>query len=361
MTTSHRFLPSFDLAKDDPRIIHGDFLSRNEDLYFEEPQIFQKVEDVKVTPNNTVTSLQHQHREKRREGALDYYAVTMQNNAQYDLVKATPRNPETEVGVTATTAWLTGTNGLNKRNLIAQMNAGMPASLLSTARQAGYKPSLEQAAHNQLAIMRTLADNDFSLDPQNITISGISRGSMVGIGMNALAERHDWNVMYSDLTVPCFPDKLNPKEFKKYSKLLGSEVLALVGIFSIPPSTLRHYAGTVDLSRSGLRYAVNTIGELTSGNAGKLADSMPEDTSAYILGFEGDVMSDIHKYEERLSNHPNIVFDTREKGAHAAFLHEDIHQEYRKRIARLPHEIEQAKSNQRTKLGRASIERLVAV
>lgn len=346
------------LPADDPRMQYGDFLSQNEDLRYEEPQVLEKVEDVKIIPNNSVASLEHVHQERIGHGELSYYAVTMQNKAKYDLVTARPRDPKTNVSSTATTAWLTGIHGLNKRILLARMDAGMPASLLSTARHAGYKPSLEQAAHNQLSIERCLAENDPERDPHNLTISGISRAAMIGIGMNALAERHDWNVMYSDLTAPCFPERLDLRKAQKYSSLLGRETLALMNLFSIPPRTLRHYTGTVDLSPAGLRYAISTIGELTSGNAGRLAASMPEDTSAYILGFEGDVMSDIHEYERRLENHPNVVFDTRKKGAHAAFLHEDVYQQARRRMLHLPEELETAKVNGERKLARASIERL---
>lgn len=360
MKTANRLERYFLLPDNDPRMKYGDFLSQNEDLQYEEPHVFEKVDDIKIIPNNKVTSLEHQHHERVTDGELDYYKITMQNNAMYDLITAHPHEQKTDVSMTATTAWVTGLDGMNKRILLAQMKAGMPASLMSTARQAGYKPSLEQAAHNQLSVARCLAENDPRIDAENISVFGISRASMAGIGMNAVAEQHDWNVMHSHFIAPCFVDRLNGRDMRKIHTLIAREALALVNMRSIPLPTLRYYANTVDISPAGIRYAINTIGELTSGNAGRLADAMPKDTSAYILGFEGDIMSDIHAYEKRLENHPDTVVDIREKGAHATFLREDIYQETKTRFHNLPEELNLAKQTGQTKLARASIERLAA-
>lgn len=352
------FVRPFRLSKKDPRIQYGDFLSKNEALRYEEPEILDQVDDIKVIPNNSVKFLELLKRERFKSGEVERYEVTMQNGAMYHLLNATPHEPETDVSITSTTAWLTGLDGMNKRILLAQMNAGMEASLLSTARQIGYKPSLEQAAHNQLAIAKHMAEVSPSRDDDNFVVHGISRAAMIGIGINALADRHDMNVMHNTLIAPCYPAPLSLKNISKYSHIIPDEIIAVAGMLKIPPQTLRHYVSTLDISPEGLRYAVATIPELTSGNAGKLADAMPEDTSAYIMGFEGDAMSDIHEYERKLQNHEDVVFDIRSGGAHASITHESIYQEYKRSLQTLPQEVEFAKTQGHHKLGEAAIQRM---
>lgn len=360
MNSPLELLRPLQLGKNDPRIRHGDFLSKNEALRYEEPELLEPVDDVKIIPNNSVAILELLKKEKLKNGEVSRYEVTMRNGARYHMLNAVPHEPQTDVGISSTTAWLTGMDGMNKRILLAQMNAGVEASLLSTARQAGYKPSLEQAAHNQLAIAKHLAETSPTRDRENLIIHGISRAAMIGIGANALAAEHDWNIIHNSLMVPCYPTGLSLKHLPRYSHIVPDELRAVAGMFAIPPRALRHYVGTLDTSREGIRYALATIPELTSGNAGRLADAMPEDTSAYIVGFEGDVMGDIREYQRRLHNHPDIVFDVRSGGAHASVTHENIYQEYKKSLELLPEEIEHAKSEGRQKLGRAATLRMVA-
>lgn len=350
-----------------PRFIDGDFLSQeiDEPLQYQsqEDNILEPIDDeALITPNNSVASFKHLGEQRRRAGLITKYEVTMQNDARYYLLHGTPKNPKTDVGITQTTPWITSLGGLNRRILHSQLDAGMYSSLLSIAQQAGYKPSLEQAAHNQLAIERFLAENlDHGRDPDNLIVKGISRGAMIGIAMGALAKKHDWEVMYSDLTVPCFPNKLDT--FKTASKLpamVRDEITSVANLRNIPLRALRHYIGTLDTSPAGIRYALATIPELTSGNAGKLADSIPEDASAYIVGFEGDVMSDMEEWHRRMEHHPNVIVETRPGGAHANCFHEDIYQESKQRMDELPWHINKAKANKETKLGRAAVEQLLA-
>lgn len=366
MKLHSRFTTPLELLPNDPRMRSGDFLLQEaeEPLHFQPPidNVLDPVDGALIIPNNTVAGLKHLGEQRRKSGVVTKYEVTMQNNARYFLLHATPKHLKTDVGITQTTPWVTSLGGLNRRVLHSQLDAGMYGSLLSIAQQAGYKPSLEQAAHNQLAIERFLAERvDHERDPDNIIIKGISRGAMIGIAMGALAEQHDWKVMYSDLTVPCFPNKLDALQTAgKLPAMFRDEVAALMNLRNIPLRALRHYTGTLDTSREGLRYAIATIPELTSGNTGRLADSIPEDASAYIIGFEGDVMSDMEEWERRMKDRPNIIVDTRLGGAHATCFHEDIYQESKTRMFELPRHINTAKANQQTKLGRTAIEEMLA-
>lgn len=356
-------LPRFNL----PRVANGDFLSQNsdsEELYFqpERDNILDSVDGRLIIPNNSVAVAEHLGEKRRASGTIAKYAITMQNGARYFLLHGTPNSPSTDVGITQTTPWITGLGGLNRRVLHSQLDAGMYSSLLSVAQQTGYKPSLEQAAHNQLAIEHFLAENvDKERDKNNLIIKGISRGAMIGIAMGALAEDDEWNILYSDLTVPCFPNKA--KLFKTAGQLpemTKNEVTSFVDLRRIPVRALRHYAGTLDLSPNGLRYALATIPELTSGNAGRLADSIPDDAAAYIVGFEGDVMSDMNEWQRRMDHHENVVVEVRSGGAHADCFHEDIYQESKDRMHELPAHINEAKANKQKTLGRAAVEQLAA-
>ena len=358
MNSPLNFVRPLGLAKDDPRKQRGDFLSKNEALRYEEPELLETDGDLKIIPNNSVKMLELLKRQRFNSGQVSRYEVTMRNGARYHILDAHPHEPTTDVSISSTTAWLTGIDGMNTRFLLAQMKAGIPASLLSTARQAGYKPSLEQGAHNQLAIAKHLAELSSERDEVNLALFGISRAAMIGKGANALAEQHDVNIMHSTLLGPCYPRPFSLSQLGRYSHIVSDEVKSAVGMAKIPPSALRHYLSTLDTTPAGIRYAIATIPELTSGNAGNFARAMPENTSAYVLGFEGDVMSDIHEYERILHNRPNIVFDIRPGGAHTSLTHESVYQEYKRSLNTLPDELENAKAHGERKLGRAAIERI---
>ncbi len=270
--------------------------------------------------------IRHKSRLSRRPEDIDgvkFYEqeFTMQNGSHYHVTSTVLPEVTRATGIASieTSAWLTRYGGLNKRRQLALGKMGVESTFVSVPQNLFRFGSLEENARHQLRISQETA-RQFDRDPNYVFINGISRGAMTGLGAAAIASRYNMGVMYGDYIVPCFPNGVNPRQdLQEVPDLLANEIDPIYSLKQIPWRALRHYPSTVDHSPRELFQQLKEVPTLLSGSVGTLIDTeLPEDSFGYVTAYEGDVMSQGRRWQEKLnpSIYPNMLVDLQRGGGH---------------------------------------------
>ena len=270
-------------------------------------------------------------------GEVHTDGVVTTDNHSYAVVRGVPYEPRTEISLGMTTAWWTSPRGHNRHTVEHFMRLGIP--IVSIGAEGSYRAkinsesrrdidrfsnvSLATSAHNFHEILdyndELNSEQDYSY--QNLILLGESRGGMVGTGIAAFADYHDRNIVYSDLTAPCFPDKLSLSELPEMSAQLLSEPVQLVKLVgSLTLRHLIHYPPTLDLHPQAVAMNIATLPTLLSGQAGELGKHIPKNHNMHITTFHDDIVSNPKRWEEIYADHPNVRIK-RIDGAHLTIAH----------------------------------------
>ncbi len=247
--------------------------------------------------------------------------AVMSDGHSYAVVRGQPNRPRADLSLAMTSAWLTSPRGHNRHTVEHFMRLGIPITLIGA--EGSYHPkvelskdavarlskiSLATSAHNFHEIL-TAADDEVPAmtGHSDIVLLGESRGAMVGMGIVAFADYHKRNVVYSDLTAPCFPTKFSLSEAPEMSKQLLSEPLQLVKIVGgLTLRTLIHYPPTIDPHPTASANNLATLPTLLSGQAGQLGSHIPKLHNMHVTLFSNDIVSNPEGWRQIFAGHPNI-------------------------------------------------------
>jgi hypothetical protein len=276
--------------------------------------LFENREDVR---RKTKASLS----EKIGKIALYKQEFTMRDGTRYNVASTVLPDDKrvTDIANIETSAWLTRFGGLNKRRQLALGKMGIESTFVSVPQNLLHIGSIEENAYHQLSIARETAEQ-FERDPDWVFINGISRGAMTGLAAAAIASRHNMGVMYGDYIVPCFPRGLNPQEdLRELPDLITNELDPIRSLKQIPWKALRHYPHTIDRLPRQLLQQLKEVPTLLSGTVGELIDdSLPPEAFGYITAYEGDIMSQGRRWQEKFhpAMYPNMIVDLQQGGGH---------------------------------------------
>ncbi len=256
-------------------------------------------------------------------GSLERWGFVTRAGYGYDGIVAIPINPKSDVPLLGTSAWFTsGSHGHNEhtsRHLMRELRV----PVLFVGQEGGYRfaqskvsgveddrPDItlagSAAATLQFSQMMSARYGD-KLSPTKRALLGESRGGMVGMGILALDKFFGQEIVYADLTAPCFPKKPGVMDILRLTgHLLGApqSIGNMIPHFAI--KQVIHLPPTLDLSPSAVSHELAIGRALFSGEAGDLARLIDNEVIAHITVFDKDYASMRHIWHEIFANHAGV-------------------------------------------------------
>lgn len=240
-----------------------------------------------------------------RDGLIRTIGFTTMAGHAYAAIVGMPREQTSAVPMIGTSAWFTSIEGHNEHTARVFMRKGNPIMFVGSEgsfhnhSNHGGNLSGITLARSAAAVLRFSGEvvGDYpDLDQEKRTAIGESRGAMVGMGIMALDTVFDQDVLYADLTAPCFPRKFNiltdPLKLACHLKHEPRTLVSLAG--KLPWSLLRHYPATVDPHINAFTHQVAIWSALFSGEAGDLARLIPDKKVMHVTTYDDDAAS-MHK------------------------------------------------------------------
>jgi hypothetical protein len=328
-----------------PRQIDGDFFDPGAEL---------------IVTRNPVVGREEVEQGSFRQGTTELEIFTLENGRPYEVVRGTPKNQRSDIGIFIGTALGTSIRGHNWHTMLQMMDEGYPVTLIGAEGGHEHWPrnpaATKQFLHNLLhiSIGETAANmheilNELDQDPNPIAKKGVSiksgesRDAAVGIGFNALAPVYDRQVVYSDLIAACFPHakrlKIHPSLIPRAVQL-GAQVGSLfINAVPMHPKRAWHYVRTVNPNPHFMAHVAATIPTLVSGQAGSLARQVDSEAMVHMTHFEDDPWTDIPGWLEEFGDHPHVVHEI-QPGDHGAIVRPDTQRNRHVRFRSLREELE---------------------
>ncbi len=259
-------------------------------------------------------------------GYLKRYGFVTNLGYTYDATVGIPLNPATNIPTLQTSAWVTSSHGHNEHTLRRFVESGSP--FIFVGPEGSYRPnskypipkdgiSLASSAAAVLNFSKEISfGHQYDFDPALRSVIGESRGAMTAMGILALDSVFNQEVIFADLTAPCFPRKAEIRDILKLSGHLISEprsILKLAGKLGL--SRLIHYPSTIDPHPYSLAHQIAMGPALFSGEAGDLARLISNDKVLHITCFDDDFASMPKVWKDIFENH-NDVRITLLEGSH---------------------------------------------
>lgn len=281
--------------------------------------------------------LLRKNRDRETDITTYLHKLTMEDGTQYLASTAQPsrraKNAVDSIANIETTAWTTNLEGMNMRRQRKLAQLGIASAIVSVPQNIGHIGSLTRNAHGELAIHDHFAEL-YDNNPEHLITNGISRGAMTAYGVVDLAPQHGKEVVYSDHIVPCFPYGVDPEtDFNAYLNMPANELTTLRAIAQIPLRAMLHYPKTFDWHPVDLLRQLQEVPTLLSGATGEHADTMPHDTFGYAEVYEGDIMSQGKRWEEKLQDRPNFIVRNVSGGGHGSCVGEGAYNDWFGRVS----------------------------
>ena len=136
---------------------------------------------------------------------------------------------------------------------------------------------------------------------------GESRGAMVGMGILALDELFGQEIIFADLTAPCFPRRPGALDLLRLSGHLISEPQSMKNL--LPKFALKqiiHLPSTIDVNFIAKTHEAAIGVSLFSGEAGDLARLINQQKIIHITLFDNDYASMREEWKNIFSDFPNV-------------------------------------------------------
>lgn len=297
---------------------------------------------------------------RHASGTVFTDGVVMDDGFSYATVVGIPHDAATDLVIGLTSAWWTSSRGHNRRTVEHFMRLGIPtvfvgaegsyrpskAELPHEIDAAEHKISLARSAHNTHVAFDAVSNQGLNrvVDTSNMILLGESRGAMVGKGILWLADQHERNIVYGDLTAPCFPEKFELHTIKDLLKQAYGERAALATLAStLTFKRLIHYPATIDLHPESVCANLATWWPLFSGDAGIMGRNVPAMQALHVTTFKDDLVSMPNVWREIYANHP-LVRIKEIDGAHLTIAHPKTMEHLERRIFALLREVDRTQS-----------------
>lgn len=267
-----------------------------------------------------------------------------EHGTEYEALYCQSAKPVSDIWVVKDCAWSTQVEGLNTDVARRLMKLGFHVFIKGP--EIGSSIPLSESAHNTHEILDYMSALGL-MNSSKIAIEGYSRGSMIGFGTNAYAERFGRKIIYSNLTDPCVARPIKPDlETAKKAVTLPAD-LGLLGI-AIAKGLVdgprgKHIAKTVDFSLDGAVQFYRTGKPLMNGEAGKLADCTPLDMQATIAFFRRCRVNDAGLFRKILADRPGVRF-VRPEGGHGGGIDSRIIGNIAVRFGRIADQLREGRS-----------------
>lgn len=320
MTTSinKNCAPSFD-SDTTPRDTSGDFL-------------YQPFE-------NEVARTRQFDEDDTRHATILRERIDMEDGTYYDVTSTLAKHRTIDIGILATSAWLTQDRGINQDRALRAARMGIDTVFVSPQQNITRRGRFGKSVCNMIRIADHLHTRH-DRDPDNLWLDGISRGGMHALGITAKAPFIDnKQVIYGDYTVPCFPDGVQPaKDLAQLPRLISNELGASTALLRLPISALRQYPRTVPLHPKKQFQQMKEIPALLSGEVGNATRNMPAETFGHVTNYLGDIMGQGSRWAPILAPYDNITVENFKGGGHISMVSGRCQDKWEARI-RAVHEV----------------------
>lgn len=242
--------------------------------------------------------------------------VFMENGAHYEVTSTLSKQRAIDIGIIATAAWLTHDKGLNEDRARRASKIGVDTVFISPQQNLNRRGHFHKSVQNIIAIadfMNTRADRD----PDHLWGDGISRGGMHNIGGVAHAPMNGKEYIYSDVTVPCFPEGFDAlRDLPQLPDLIASEFSAATAFIKLPVTAAAHYPRTLAFHPRMLFQHLKEVPTLLGGGVGEAAKHMPDDTFMHVTNYLGDIMGQGRRWEPIFAKYDNITVENFVGGGH---------------------------------------------
>ena len=235
---------------------------------------------------------------------------TTDDGIRFDVGYFEPDEPITDIAWAVDTSWTTQVAGLNSHTASKIARAGMKAIVKGPEKNVSIP--LSHSAFLTHALLDATDEEGFSR-PKVIAHKGFSRGAMIGFGVNAYAPIFGRQLIYSERDDPCVAHhilELTRDEIVDYLGYVPEELFTVgrqLGSILLDPRRLKHYVQTVDLSPNGLIQVVRTGRPLFGGEAGLMAELVPDDAQMHVTFQRGMPANHREDYKRRLAGRDGVV------------------------------------------------------
>lgn len=187
--------------------------------------------------------------------------------------------------------------------------------------------SLAKSAQSSQAISAYIRGK-YGLSSNMIT-TGESRGSMLAPAQYPYANEYENNILYSDTTAPCVPERLftNKEDSLRLAAWLGYEAVGglILGAEILGQQAMKRRLGTVALNPNFITSNLIGVGPaLFSGEFGVFAEWVPEDAAMFYSTFKNDLFTKPDVLKRLYAEHPNVYIRTHRSGTHATLANDHV-------------------------------------
>ncbi len=288
---------------------------------------------------NDVARTRQVNEDETRHAVILRERIDMEDGTYYDVTSTLAKNRTIDIGIVATSAWLTQDRGINQDRALRAARIGIDTVFVSPQQNLSRRGRFGKSVCNMIRIADHLHLRH-DRDPDNLWLDGISRGGMHALGITAKAPHIDnKQVIYGDYTVPCFPDGIQPsKDIALLPKLIGNELGASTALLRLPFSALKHYPQTVPLNPKKQFQQFKEVPVLLSGQVGNAARNMPVETFGHVTNYLGDIMGQGSRWAPILEPYDNVTVENFKGGGHVSMVSSRCQEKWEARI-RAVHEV----------------------
>lgn len=240
--------------------------------------------------------------------------------------------------VTYTTPWCTGLEGFNTDIGSEIASLGLPVVAVGPERSSsrhiirnlgrvalGHQPVLEHDAKAHHLILDFLGTLQLA-EVDKIINFGYSRGAMIGIGLNAMAEEHRRSIVYNALIDPCLASRPELKDLKVCT--IGRYLLNELGstvqeISALPKEDYAHLLKSASLDPNfWLQQVITGIG-MFKGESGQFMSGIPEDSFLDLTFFSKSIFNQFNIWINSLSTQQFLKVRMQE-GYHTGGINPDV-------------------------------------
>ena len=214
--------------------------------------------------------------------------------------------------------------GMYVNRLKALAKIGISGSVFSIPENTGLFITYDKNVNNYLSLTNS-ESYEHGRDPELVTTSDISQGSMNAFGYIEHANEHGINVGAAYLDVPCLPDGIR-REHLKYlpghaletAIKLPFELVAIAGIIMrMSKDEREELLPTVDLRLRGLIVQAQMLPSLLSGGTGKSARNLPNNLPVVVNQGGLDALARAKRWENSyIGDKDNVLIRNRRFGVH---------------------------------------------